>query len=308
MKNLPHQTTHQLLMIRPAGFHFNPQTAKSNGYMTASHLDDHEQQYFALQEFDRLANHLTREGITLEIIEDTPTPETPDSIFPNNWLSTHDTEERTLITYPMEAKNRRLERRVDIIEKLQQQYQYAVHQDLSAYESKSQFLEGTGSLVFDRENYLAYACLSSRTHQAPLADFCKRIGFKSLTFTGVQASKQPIYHTNVMMALGPEFVAISMDVIPDTNEQHQLLENFEQTGKTVLELSESQINAFAGNMLAINNRQGDPFIALSESAWQSLDTSQRRLLEQKGTPLASPIPTIEKHAGGSVRCMLAELF
>jgi hypothetical protein len=293
------------MMIRPAGFESNPLTAASNRFQGKSSLSPAEQQDAALREFDALAAALSDAGIEVIVIDDTPEPHTPDAIFPNNWISMH--ADGRIVLYPMEAENRRTERRMDIVEQLDRSRQISEIVDLSAHETNGHFLEGTGSMVLDRTNRVAYACISSRTHLDPLGDFAQRLGYDVVAFDAVDSSGVPIYHTNVLMNVGEKLAVICDEAIPREDQRSAVLERLRDTGHDIVSLSYAQLDAFAGNMLELRNDAGDRVTAMSQQAWQSLDPGQRTTLEANGRIVTVPIDTIESSAGGSVRCMLAEV-
>ena len=295
------------MMIRPAGFESNPLTAESNAFMMETSKPAAQQQAEALQEFDGLVDVLRGAGIDVIVIDDTAEPHTPDAIFPNNWISTH--ADGRVVLYPMEAENRRTERRRDVIEHLVGNRGRVVTDviDLSAHELDGHFLEGTGSMVLDRVNRVAYACASSRTHLDPLGDFAQRMDYDVVVFDAVDDDGLPIYHTNVLMNIGERFAVICDAAIPRAEQREAVLARLHNTGHEIIHLSFAQLHAFAGNMLELRNADGDRVVAMSEQAWNSLDDRQRELLAENGRIVYSPIKTIETSAGGSVRCMLAEI-
>ena len=299
------QLTSTVMMIRPAGFESNPLTAASNRFQGKSSLSPAEQQDAALREFDALAAALSDAGIEVIVIDDTPEPHTPDAIFPNNWISMH--ADGRIVLYPMEAENRRTERRMDIVEQLDRSRQISEIVDLSAHEANGHFLEGTGSMVLDRTNRVAYACISSRTHLDPLGDFAQRLGYDVVAFDAVDSSGVPIYHTNVLMNVGEKLAVICDEAIRRDDQREAVLERLRDTGHDIVSLSYAQLDAFAGNMLELRNDVGERVIAMSQQAWQSLDPGQRATLEANGRIVTVPIDNIESSAGGSVRCMLAEV-
>jgi hypothetical protein len=301
------QLASMVMMIRPAGFESNPLTAESNAFMVETSKPPAEQQAEALREFDGLAEVLRAAGIDVVVIDDTAEPHTPDAIFPNNWISTH--ADGRVVLYPMEAENRRTERRRDIIDVLVNQYGRQVSEvvDLSAHEAVGHFLEGTGSMVLDRANRIAYACVSSRTHLDALGDFAQRMDYDVVVFDAVDDDGVPIYHTNVLMNVGERLAVICDVAIPRAEQREAVLARLRETGHEIIHLSYAQLHAFAGNMLELRNCDGDRVVAMSEQAWNSLDDRQRELLAENGRIVYSPIKTIETSAGGSVRCMLAEI-
>ena len=301
------QLANAVLMIRPVRFLSNPHTAASNRFQTPTSLAEDEQQAVAAREFDALAAALEKAGIRVCQFEDTAEPHTPDSIFPNNWISTH--ADGTVVLYPMEAANRRTERRPDIIDSLGNEQGFVVRDivDLTAHEDEDRYLEGTGSLVLDRANRIAYACLSSRTNLEALADFAQRVGYEVVAFDAVDRGGFPIYHTNVVMNVGEQLAVICADAIERPEQRSAVLERLASTGHEVILLSFEQLEAFAGNMLELQNAAGERVVAMSRQAWDSLDASQKARFAENGRVVSVPIDHIEKHSGGSVRCMLAEI-
>jgi len=297
------QTTNHILMIRPVDFKFNEQTAGNNKFQQAS--EQNGVQDLALKEFDQFLELLRNNGVDVTVINDTIDPETPDSIFPNNWISFHDNAE--IFLYPMFSENRRLERRKDIIEQLGAKFSIDMVTDLSEYENQELFLEGTGSMVLDREHKLAYACLSLRTNEQVLADWCRISGYTAVTFKADDQDGFPIYHTNVMMCIGDDFVVICLESIQNYQEREMVMQYLIQTEKEIIEISMDQMNHFAGNMLQVKNKKDDGLLVMSEQAYTSLTEMQVFLLEKYCRLVHSPLDTIEKNGGGSARCMLAEI-
>ena len=302
------QSAHHVLMIRPQRFAGNPETAASKRFQDLSVNRPNRDQAAALQEFDALAEALRNAGVHTHIFEDTLEPHTPDSIFPNNWVSFH--ADGAAVLYPMMAPNRRLERRMDVLQSLSSDHGFRITRtiDLSPHESKDKFLEGTGSLVLDRVYRVAYACISPRTDLDVLGDFAQQLDYDLVTFEAFDNQGAPIYHTNVLMCVGTRFAVVCSAAIAD-RERTAVLETLRGTGHTVIDISPAQMYAYAGNMLELRNDKGASLVAMSLSAFESLDVSQKTLLEQLSGPLiAAAIPTIERLGGGSVRCMLAEIF
>jgi hypothetical protein len=303
------QLTNHILMIRPANFGFNEETAVNNAFQSTEKINDVEAlKNVAIAEFDNMVATLRNKGIDVTVIKDTQTPIKPDAIFPNNWISFHDNG--AVITYPMFAQNRRIERRDDIIEQIGEQFTVKNRYGFEFYENDSEpiFLEGTGSMILDRPNKIVYACLSPRTSPILLDKFNVLMGTKSCVFNSVDRHGKEIYHTNVMMALGEDFVVICMDSIPDENSKMQLMSLFEKTGKEVVSITFDQMEAYAGNMLEVKANDGQRYLCMSQSAFESLTEAQKLRLSAKTNILPLPIPNIEKFGGGSVRCMMAEVF
>lgn len=305
------QTTNTILMIRPAAFSGNKQTAVNNYYQNIESLDSVlSVQRKALQEFDNLTRRLEKIGVHVVIIEDTLSPNKPDALFPNNWVSFHDNA--TMCLYPMYAKNRRWERREDIQEQLIKA-EFLIEEviDYSNYETKNLFLEGTGSMVLDRGNALAYCALSPRSSEQVLNAFCHDLNYKPIIFSAkqtVKAQRLPIYHTNVMMMIGEAFAMICLKSIDNIQERESVLFSLQQSGKFIIELSEEQLVHFAGNALQVKGSNDKSYLVLSQQAYESLTDTQIKQIEQFVTIESVNINTIEYYGGGSVRCMLAEIF
>jgi hypothetical protein len=298
------QSTSHLLMIRPVNFNYNEETAESNAFQ---HKDKNQQevQAKALAEFNNFIDVMRSNGVDVTVIDDNPQPYTPDSIFPNNWVSFHD--DGNIFLYPMQAENRRLERREDIISRLEDNFKVHHIVDLSRYEEVNKFLEGTGSMVLDREHKIAYACLSPRTDRDVLDVFCEHAGYTAICFDAADEKGKSIYHTNVLMCVGSEFAVICLDSIPNPHEKVVVSESLRLTQKEIIEISFEQMNQFAGNMLEIKSKNGDTLIAMSESAFKALDNEQKTRLEKYGKLVHADIHTIENNGGGSTRCMMAEV-
>lgn len=301
------QLASTVLMIRPVRFESNPLTAASNRFQGKIDSDPAAQQAAALHEFDGLVNTLRSAGIEVIVIDDTPEPHTPDAIFPNNWISMH--ADGRVVLYPMEAENRRTERRMDIVHRIGNEEGRLIAElvDLSAHEDSGHYLEGTGSMVLDRANRVAYACVSTRTHLDPLGDFAQRMGYDVVAFDAVDSGGVAIYHTNVLMSVGERVAVICAEAIPRDEQREAVLTRLRDTGHEVLLLSYAQLDAFAGNMLEMKNKQGERVFAMSQQAYDSLNEEQRALLAANGRVISAPIDNIESSAGGSVRCMLAEV-
>ncbi|MDH3550696.1 MAG: arginine deiminase-related protein [Gammaproteobacteria bacterium] len=301
------QLASTVMMIRPARFESNPLTAASNRFQGRSSSSPEEQHAIALREFDGLAAVLREAGIEVIVVDDTVEPHTPDAIFPNNWISMH--ADGRVVLYPMEAENRRTERRHDIIDYLDKHARRQVTDvvDLSAHEDAGHFLEGTGSMVLDRANRVAYACVSSRTHLDPLGEFAQRMGYDVVAFDAVDSGGVPIYHTNVLMNVGEQLAVICAEAIPRDEQRNAVLTRLRETGHDILELSYAQLDAFAGNMLELRNNNGERVLAMSQQAYDSLNEKQRATLAANARIVKAPIDNIESSAGGSVRCMLAEV-
>lgn len=298
------QTTSHLLMIKPVRFNFNAETAVNNSFQQASNDDAVAEK--ATAEFEQFVTVLTDAGVDVTVVPDTAEPHTPDSVFPNNWVSFH--QDGTVFLYPMFAVNRRLERKPHVLAAIGEKFQITNTIDLSGYESSQLFLEGTGSMVLDRVNKIAYACLSPRTAPEVLHDWATKSGYKIVSFVSVDSNGAPIYHTNVMMCVADKYVVICMDSIPDERERENVLQHLTQTGKEIIRISFSQMNQFAGNMLQVHNKAGKPFLVMSSQAFHSLTAEQVSSIQTYNPILHSDIKTIETNGGGSARCMMAEIF
>lgn len=301
------QSSSTVLMVRPRHFLSNPETAGSNAFQVKHGVGAADNDR-AVAEFNRLVAALEGAGVEVLLIEDTDSPVKPDAIFPNNWISFH--ADGRVVLYPMLAPNRRLERRSDVVEYLREDLGFDIREilDLSEHEGQEQYLEGTGSMVFDRVNRLAYACLSPRTHLQAAADFAQRMGFEMVLFEAVDARGSAIYHTNVMLCIGTGLAVICADAIRDEAVRNAVLKRLTDTGHEVVLISLAQMDAFAGNMLEVIGRGGKGRLVMSARAHESLRTDQLEIINQHLEPLAVPVPYIEDCAGGSVRCMLAEVF
>ncbi|MDF2431131.1 MAG: hypothetical protein JWP44_762 [Mucilaginibacter sp.] len=298
------QSTSHILMIRPVNFGFNEETAGSNAFQNRN-ADKNNVNEKAQGEFDNMVKLLCENGVDVTVIDDTPEPYTPDSIFPNNWVTFH--TDGGIFLYPMQAENRRLERREDIIAKLEDRFVVKHIIDLSRFEAEDKFLEGTGSMVLDRENKIAYACLSPRTDSEVLHLFCEQTGYKAITFEAVDERGKAIYHTNVLMCIGSRFAVICLDSIPNPHERIVVKESLTANKKEIIAISFDQMNRFAGNMLEVKNKAGEVLIVMSQNAYNSLTQSQITTLQKFGKLVYADINTIENNGGGSTRCMIAEV-
>jgi hypothetical protein len=297
------QATNHILMIRPVDFKFNTQTADNNKFQQATAQQDvHDK---AIAEFDGFVAMLRANGVEVTVIDDTLQPETPDSIFPNNWVSFHDDGE--VILYPMFSENRRAERREDILTTLSNHFQINKVTDLSTDEARDIFLEGTGSLVLDRDHKIAYACLSFRTNEIALAKFCEATGYTSVVFNAVDETDFPIYHTNVMMCIGDKFAVVCFETIKNDAEIENLMHSLKSTNKEIVAINFDQMNHFAGNMLQVKNAKGESLLVMSEQAYKTLNQEQITVLSKYAKLIYAPLYTIETNGGGSARCMLAEV-
>lgn len=300
------QTTDTVLMIEPVAFGFNEQTAVNNYFQVQQegYVQDK-----ALKEFNAFVEKLRAKDINVITIKDTLEPKTPDSIFPNNWVSFH--ADGKVVLYPMFAENRRLERRDDIINQIKEQFEVTEVIDYSGAEKDNLFLEGTGSMIFDHDNKLAYGSVSLRLDEGLFRKFCSDFGFQPVVFHSYQTAGEerlPIYHTNVMMCVADQFVVICLDCIDDESERNNVIETIKNSGKELIEISEDQMQNFAGNMLQVQNKSGQKFLVMSESAYKSLNRDQVSAIEKYCEIIYSDLEVIETNGGGSARCMLAEVF
>ncbi|HBK71311.1 MAG TPA: amidinotransferase [Flavobacteriaceae bacterium] len=305
------QITDTIVMIRPINFRMNEQTAVNNYYQKVIGGVSKEMiQSKAEKEFDVFVEKLRGVGIHVIVIQDTMTPDTPDSIFPNNWISFH--ENGTVVLYPMFAENRRLERREDILERLEEE-RFIIENivDYTSAEEEHVFLEGTGSLLLDRVHRKAYCALSQRADEGLFIEFCEDFEYTPVLFTAYQTVKGkrlPIYHTNVMMDLAENFAVICLDSIDDKKERKNVIHHLKEDGKEIIVISEKQVEQFAGNMLQLRNQEGKKFMVMSRAAHESLTEKQLQTIEKHCEILSSSLDTIEACGGGSARCMIAEVF
>jgi len=305
------QITNTLLMIRPINFRTNEQTAVNNYYQKIlKNILPEKVNAKAQQEFDIFVEKLLEIGVNVIVVSDTNENDTPDSIFPNNWISFH--ENGTVGLYPMFAKNRRLERREDVLQQLETQG-YIVNNimDYTSAEEENIFLEGTGSLVLDHINRNAYCALSPRTNEGLLIEFCEDFEYTPIIFSAnqtINGERLAIYHTNVMMCLGETFAVICLNSIDNKTERKNVVKHLKSTNKEIIDITESQANTFAGNMLQVKGKDDESYIVMSQAAYNSLSKNQITVLEKHGEILYSSLDIIEACGGGSARCMMAEVF
>lgn len=297
------QTTSHILMIEPVNFNFNAETAVNNAFQTAGMSDDAQRK--ALAEFENFVEILRKHSVDVTVVKDTPLPNTPDSIFPNNWISFHG---KSICLYPMYADNRRLERKPALLKMLKEKYNIEEIINLTHYENENKFLEGTGSMVLDREHRIAYACLSPRTNIDVLDDFCRQMKYLPVVFAATDENNTPIYHTNVMMCVADRYVVVCLESIKSKSQKDSLKSTIRMTGKDIITINFSQMQHFAGNMLQVRNTKGEPLLVMSSQAYHSLTKTQVKKLEQFNPIIHSPLATIETNGGGSARCMMAEVF
>lgn len=294
-------------MIRPASFGYNAETAANNVFQ---HLPEEEKQSAiqekAIEEFDRFIETLGKKNIDVLVVQDTPNPPKPDAVFPNNWFCT--LPDGTVAVFPMYAANRRIEKSNDLLHMLTEKYEVKDVEDWSEYEAESLFLEGTGSMIIDHENKIIYACISPRTNRAVLEKFAAAHGFKVLLFQSKDENGTDVYHTNVIMHIGETYAVICLESIPNEAERIAVSQLLISTSHEIIPISFEQVRAFAGNMLQVKNKKGKNFTLLSRTAYMSLTKEQKTILQHHTTLLPVDIQTIETIGGGSVRCMMAEIF
>ena len=303
------QSTSNILMIKPLGFGFNKETS-SNNYFQSTNLNYSKSKIIekANFEFDSFVKVLREKRVEVMVYNN---EENPDAVFPNNWFSTH--KDGSVFLYPMFAKNRRSERKIEIFDSLVNDYSFKINniENLSFHESDQMFLEGTGSMVLDRLNHIVYASISERTSLKLLSSFCKKINYKLIYFKSYHKVlyKTPlIYHTNVMMSIATSFCIICLEAITDLSEKEIVVESLKKTGKSIIEISLNQINQFAGNMLEVKDVNNKKYLVMSTSAFNSLSKNQINKIKKFTKIIHSPLNTIEKYGGGSARCMMAEIF
>jgi len=303
-------TTHTILMIEPVAFGFNEQTAVNNHFQQNDNAATLDIQSQALAEFNEMVSKLQAHNIEVIVVKDTIEPSTPDSIFPNNWISFHASGRVAL--YPMYAQNRRDERRTDILNLLTNKgFKVLDIVDYTPWEKANRFLEGTGSIILDRQHKIAYAAISERTDHAMFMQFCEDFNYHPVCFIAnqtINGKRMPIYHTNVMMCVAEQYAVICLDAIDVECKRKAVVDAIVKTGKKIIEITEAQMNCFAGNMLQVENREGKQFLVMSQSAYNSLTKVQIDQLTSYNELITAAIPTIEKYGGGSVRCMMAEIF
>lgn len=300
------QTTNHIFLVKPAHFAYNEETALSNSFQNVLTDDQQNIQQKVDKEFDSLVQTLKASGVSVLVFDDTAQPVKPDAIFPNNWISLH--RDGKAILYPMCAPNRRAERRQELLDALQENFYVSEVIDFSRYENEGRYLEGTGSIVFDHQNKTAYACLSPRTDKELLLQVCQLLQYQPVYFYAYDAAGKEIYHTNVMMCVGEDFAIVCLDSITAEAERKRVVEALGSSGHEIIDITYAQMNQFAGNMLQLQTTGNKNVLALSASAYNSLDAAQKKNIEKYVTLLPMAIPTIETIGGGSVRCMIAEIF
>jgi len=304
------QITNNIMMIKPVGFRYNDQTAANNYYQTIlDNLSYNQIQRKALKEFNAFVSLLKNAGVNVILIQDTIVPETPDSIFPNNWISFH--ADGSIVLYPMCAKNRREERRRDILDHLTDNYSFMINDiiDFTSFENHDKYLEGTGSMILDRENKICYACISIRTNYDLVLQFCEKFDYKPVCFTAYQdvnKERKAIYHTNVMMCIAENFAVVCLESIDNLDERELVVKTLVSTNKEIIEISANQKLRFAGNMLQVIGDKS--YLVMSTSAYNILNEKQKSVINKYCSIIHSPLDTIEACGGGSARCMMAEIF
>ena len=299
--------TNKVVMVRPAHFGYNPETAENNAFQSAEGAEDVLKiKKKAEQEFDQLVDKLNSKGVQVLVFQDNPDVLKPDAVFPNNWFTTH--SDGTIVTYPMFAEARRKERDPELIEELKTDFIVKNQIPFEDNETNDRFLEGTGSMILDRENKVVFACISERTEEKLLNEWAEKMGYQSVTFAAVDPSGLPVYHTNVIMTLGKGFVVLCLECIPDQDEKDKLTKALNERGYEIVEITFEQVKQFAGNMLQLIGNEDQPVLAMSSSAYRSLSPAQKGRILSYTSIVHSDIPTIEKFGGGSVRCMIAENF
>lgn len=294
-----------VVMVRPRNFHLNPQTILDNHFQTVIGIPSREEiEYTIEKEFKDIESQLNRAGIDVKVFEQSDNLNTPDAIFPNNWFSTH--PEHIVCLYPMKAPNRRLERRQEIIEWLQERY-YKTN-DFSTYESQGKFLEGTGSLVLHHKHRVAFAAISDRTHPKLVVEWCKSLNYRPVMFAARDKNGNPIYHTNVVMCLGNGFTICCMEAITSATERKLIAEELERIGNIVLDISLEQLHHFSGNGIQLKSKSGEPVFLLSKNGWEHLSVFQREMIKANTKVVTPDLQLTEQLGGGSARCMVAELF
>jgi len=304
------QITDTLLMVRPVAFRMNEQTAVNNFFQEGLQLSNEEINRMAQKEFDAFVAKLRAVGVHVIVVEDDEKLDTPDSIFPNNWVSFH--EDGTAAIYPIFAENRRRERRPEVFEKIEAEG-FLIENviDYTDAEEDNVFLESTGSLIMDRQNEKVYCALSARASEELLIEFCEDFEFTPIVFTAYQnvgGKRMPIYHTNVMMCVAEDFAVICLDSIDDKKERKNVVKHLRSDGKEIIEITEAQLHHYAGNMLQVKGEDGKKYLVMSDAALKSLTPAQIKSINKYCEILSSNLNTIETCGGGSARCMLAEVF
>lgn len=301
------QTTNSVFMVRPASFCLNPETASSNAFQLAdASLHPAQLQQQAEHAFDCYVSALRAAGIEVLVFDDQPDQHTPDALFPNNWLTLQ--HDGSLTLFPMEAVNRRRERNPAILNALEQRFRLQPIIELSHWEQQGEYLEGTGSLVCDHQQRIAWVCRSSRSSARVLQAWQRRSGYQVIEFAAQDAQGRAIYHTNVMMSVGIKYAVVCLEAVIDSDERDRLTTSLSARGKTIIAISQAQMHAFCGNILELHDGDGHPVLAMSEQAWHAFTPTQQYRLNDYARIVRAPIAVIEQHGGGGARCMLAEIF
>lgn len=301
------QSTQHILMIRPASFQKNEETAKDNQFQKSSKDSAKNIRNKAIKEFDGLVEELRKNGVNVYVLQDTDLPVTPDALFPNNWISTHNNGE--IGVYPMKAENRRLERRDDVFSFLDQNgFLIEDITDYSEAEEEEYYLEGTGAIVLDRANEIAYCGRSERAHEDVFIEFCEDFEFFPVLFDTTSENGNSIYHTNVLMSITSHFMVVCLDVIKSKSDKKEILSHAKRSCKEILSISEAQMNHFCGNVLEVKNERGELILVMSTNAFTHFTKDQKSKIEQTHQIIHTSLETIEQLGGGSARCMMAEIF
>lgn len=301
------ETTSKILMIRPVKFEMNAETCQTNAFQKATNETAEEVHQKASKQFDNFVKQLQHNGVDVTVINDTVEPHTPDSIFPNNWITFYENE--TICLHSMENINRRAERKPHVLNVLHDKFIISNTVDLTDSEAKNQFLEGTGSVILDRKNRIAYACLSSRTHRSEFENYCNLFNLKGIYFTAVDENNRPIYHTNVMLSVADRYVIVCMEAVRDESQRKELLKSFEESSKSVIFINMKQMNNFAGNVLQLQNGvTGEKILVMSTRAYNCLEKDQLEMISKFNKIVHENVDVIENNGGGGVRCMIAEIF
>lgn len=301
------ETASKVLMIRPVKFAMNPETCQTNAFQKPTNQTTDEVHRKSSEQFDNFVKLLRDNGVDVTVISDTVEPHTPDSIFPNNWITFYDNG--TICLHSMENLNRRAERKPHVLDVLREKFIISNVVDLTTSEAKQQFLEGTGSVILDRKNRIAYACLSSRTHRSEFENYCNLFNFRGICFDAVDGNNIPIYHTNVMLSIADRYVVVCLDSVRDEKQRLELLRSFEESSKAVVSITLDQMNNFAGNVLQLRNGiTGEKVLVMSTRAYNSLNQNQIEIVSKFNKIVHENVDVIENNGGGGVRCMIAEIF
>lgn len=301
------ETASKILMIRPIKFEMNAETCHTNAFQKGTNETAEKVHQKASEQFDNFVQQLRDNGIDVTVINDTVEPHTPDSIFPNNWITSY--ENGTICLHAMENINRRAERKPHVLNVLNEKFVISKTVDMTGSEAKNQFLEGTGSVILDRKNRIAYACLSSRTHRSEFERYCNSFNLKGICFNAVDENNIPIYHTNVMLSVADRYVIVCMESVRDESQRMELLKSFKESSKTVILINMKQMNNFAANVLQLQNGvTGEKILVMSTRAYNSLEKDQIEMISKFNKIVHGNVDVIENNGGGGVRCMIAEIF